>query len=231
MLASMEGDTTRALASDEVHDRLRGRILSGDLAPGDPLPSERTLSEEFGVNRHAVREALKRLQQAGLIRISQGGATRVLDWPTTAGLDLLLDLMDQGDEPPAELVRSVLEMRASVGVDVARRCAERADADQRAAIAAAATTAADSIERGAGDVVEAYVNLWRLIVAGSANLAYRLALNSLNAALAAYPHLGEALAPRDATLIRELGNAVGSGNGLAASELARSLLESDIEIA
>ena len=58
------------------------------------MPSERTLAEELGVNRHAVREALKRLQQAGLIRIAQGGATRVLDWRQSGGLEVLLDLMN-----------------------------------------------------------------------------------------------------------------------------------------
>src|SRR5690242_20217974 len=97
------------LASSAVHHRLREQILSGELAPGDRVPSERTLSEELGVNRHAVREALKRLQQAGLVRIAQGGATRVRDWRRTAGLEVMLDLVEQGNEPPAELMRSVLE--------------------------------------------------------------------------------------------------------------------------
>lgn len=228
----MEADRTRPLASDEAHNRLRGQILSGELVPGDPLPSERSLSEEMGINRHAVREALKRLQQAGLVRISQGGATRVLDWPRTAGLDLLFDLMDMGDEPPADLVRSVLEMRASVGVDVARRCAERAGPERRDEIAAMAATTAGLIDEGSPEkVIEGYVGLWQLIVAGSENLAYQLALNSLNAALATYPHLGQTLAPRDASLLRELGEAIGAGHGLAAAEVARTLLEADIELA
>jgi len=227
----MAAGRTRPLASDEVHNRLRAQILSGELAPGDALPSERTLSDDLGINRHAIREALKRLQQAGLIRISQGGATRVLDWPQTAGLDLLLDLMDQGDEPPAELVRSVLEMRASVGVDVARRCTERADAAERAAIRDAAGAVAERIEAGSPEVVEAYISMWQLIVAGTANLAYRLGLNSLNTALASYPELGETLAPRDAALLRELGDAIGAGHALGAAELARTLLEADIELA
>ena len=39
-----------------------------------------------------MREALKRLQQSGLVRISQGGATRVRDWRRHGGLDLLLEL-------------------------------------------------------------------------------------------------------------------------------------------
>ena len=108
--------------SDRVHASLRADILAGTLAPGDAVPSERRLAEDLGVNRHAVREALKRLEQAGLVTISQGGATRVRDWRDTGGLEILLDLQ-AGTEPPADLARSVLELRASVGVDAARRCA------------------------------------------------------------------------------------------------------------
>ena len=52
--------------------RLRRAILAGTHAPGDALPSERQLSEELGASRHAVREALKRLQQAGLVHDQPG---------------------------------------------------------------------------------------------------------------------------------------------------------------
>ena len=52
-----------------------------------------------------MREALKRLQESGLIRISHGGATRVRDWRRDGGLDLLLALAAQGEVPP-ELRRS-----------------------------------------------------------------------------------------------------------------------------
>src|SRR3954452_2577223 len=111
------------LRSEAVHDRLRREILSGQYAPGDPLPSERSLSESHRVNRHAVREAIKRLQQAGLVQVSQGGATRVLDWRATGGLDLLADLTQTEDLAP--LLRSVGEMRATIGADAARLCALR----------------------------------------------------------------------------------------------------------
>src|SRR3954447_26985777 len=159
--------------SDRVHERLRGDILAGRLAPGEAVPSERVLADELGVNRHAVREALKRLQQAGLVRISQGGATRVLDWRDTGGLDVMLDLADFSQEAvPVELMRSVLEMRASIGVDAARRCAARGSEGQRADVAARASAAADAV--GSGAVDDAYASLWRAIVVGSGNIAYRL---------------------------------------------------------
>src|SRR5690349_11578046 len=125
---------TSATRSEQVHARLRGEILSGRFAPGDALPSERRLSEDLETNRHAIREALKRLQQAGLVSISQGGATRVRDWRRHGGLELLLDL----EEAPEQLqvVRAAMEMRACVGADAARRCAERADQALRAELRA-----------------------------------------------------------------------------------------------
>jgi DNA-binding FadR family transcriptional regulator len=228
----MSPDGNDGLASAEVHRRLREQILEGELAPGDRVPSERSLSEELGVNRHAVREALKRLQQAGLVRISQGGATRVLDWRHSAGLDLLLDLMRQGDTPPPDLVRSVLEMRASIGIDVVRRCTERAGDEQRAEIARqAAASAALALAAEREALVDSYIRLWEQIVDGSANLAYRLALNSLNGALTALPDLAEALTPTDPDDFRRLGDSIASGDVGAAVASARALLEGDVEAA
>src|SRR3712207_7349683 len=102
--------------SSQIHARLRADILRGRYAPGDALPSERRLSEELDASRHGVREALKRLQEAGLVAISQGGATRVRDWRRHGGLDLLLTLDAEGDAPEAlHVARAAMEMRASIG--------------------------------------------------------------------------------------------------------------------
>lgn len=151
--------------SDTVHGALRAAILDGTLAPGDPLPSERALAAEHGVNRHAVREAVKRLQQAGLVHVTHGGATRVLDWRTHGGLELLTDL-------PGRLLRDVTEMRATIGADAAALCAARApDAPGDF------QTAGTYDER-----LLAYEALWERILAGAGNVAYRLAFNSLVAA-------------------------------------------------
>src|SRR6476659_10137696 len=126
----MTGSTSTL--SGQIYSRLRAEILSDRYAAGDALPSERRLSEELETNRHAVREALKRLQQAGLVSISQGGATRVRDWRRHGGLELLLE----GDVPEElEAGRAAMEMRACIGADAARRCAQRADAALRALIA------------------------------------------------------------------------------------------------
>ena len=90
-----------------------------------------------------MREALKRLQQAGLVSISQGGATRVRDWRRHGGLELLLDVAAEGDAPEAlHAPRAAMEMRACIGADAARRCAQRAE--RRAARAAASRAPSSS---------------------------------------------------------------------------------------
>ncbi|MEA2361564.1 MAG: GntR family transcriptional regulator, transcriptional repressor for pyruvate dehydrogenase complex [Thermoleophilaceae bacterium] len=63
----------------QVRDELEGAIGRGDYEPGDRLPSERQLSEMFGVSRVSVREAIRSLEALGLVEVRQGRATLVVD--------------------------------------------------------------------------------------------------------------------------------------------------------
>lgn len=188
----MTGPTsTASTVSGSIFDRLRADILGDTLHAGDPLPSERALAEELGCNRHAVREAVKRLQQAGLVEVAQGGATRVRDWRATGGLDLLTQLTGataDGTVDPrlaVAVLPGVLEMRACIGTDVAGRAAERADADTLLALPGhlTAVTACAPDDLAARET--AYAHLWTTLVDGAQNLAYRLAFNSLVAGVGA----------------------------------------------
>ena len=67
----------RSLAHDVV-DGLAGRIRDGSLAPGEKLPTEAAIMEEFGVSRTVVREAISRLQAAGLVDTRHGVGTFVV---------------------------------------------------------------------------------------------------------------------------------------------------------
>ncbi len=58
--------------SEEVAEQLKQSILSGEFGPGDKLPSERELMEEFQVSRVAVREALRFIEKSGFIETRQG---------------------------------------------------------------------------------------------------------------------------------------------------------------
>lgn len=200
------------------------------MAPGDPIPSERVLADEFSVNRHAVREALKRLEQAGLVRITHGGATRVLDWRDSGGLEVLLDLGGGPVNPPRDIIRSVLEMRASIGTDAARICAERAGQAERSAVEGLSETVAELIGTGPEVALEeAYTALWLAIVDGSGNIAYRLSLNSLLNALAGFGDVATRVLPEDAESVLRLGRAIAAGDAEAAAEVAGRMLRADID--
>ena len=67
----------RRKLSDEVFDRLKALITSGELQPGDAMPSERDLMERLGVGRPAVREAMQQLSNMGLLTISHGERAKV----------------------------------------------------------------------------------------------------------------------------------------------------------
>ena len=69
----------RRKLSDEVFARLKGMITSGELSPGDEMPSERVLMERFGVGRPAIREAMQALAGMGLVVISHGERAKVLE--------------------------------------------------------------------------------------------------------------------------------------------------------
>ena len=128
----------RRKLSDQVLDRLRDMILSGEVKAGDPLPSERALMDRFGVGRPAVREALQSLQQNGLITITHGERTRVNAIDAGTFFDqsndiarLVLNLA------PANL-QHLKEVRQMVELGIIRMATERATysdiADLRAAV-------------------------------------------------------------------------------------------------
>jgi GntR family transcriptional repressor for pyruvate dehydrogenase complex len=62
---------------EEVAARIRGLIASGELGPGQALPSERKLAEQFKVGRAVIREAIRQLEVSGLVESRHGGGNYV----------------------------------------------------------------------------------------------------------------------------------------------------------
>jgi GntR family transcriptional repressor for pyruvate dehydrogenase complex len=58
--------------SQNIAKQIRDAILAGDLKPGDRLPSEKELSENFGVSKASLREAFRALEALGLLEVRQG---------------------------------------------------------------------------------------------------------------------------------------------------------------
>jgi DNA-binding FadR family transcriptional regulator len=114
-------------AAEQVADALRDAIVSGELAEGDPLPSERDLAEQFGVNRSTVREAILRLEVTGLVEVRQGGATRVRDFLGSAGLSLLPFLIAPGGRFDGPLLRDLLSIRVMLLSWTAEQAAQHID--------------------------------------------------------------------------------------------------------
>ncbi|MEY9776292.1 GntR family transcriptional repressor for pyruvate dehydrogenase complex [Arthrobacter sp. MW3 TE3886] len=92
-------------ASSEVAKALLDYIFSGQVAPGEKLPSERQLSESFGVGRSVVREGIKSLGLLGLVEFRHGGGTflrdtnsellpRVIEWGLMLGERRTSDLVE-----------------------------------------------------------------------------------------------------------------------------------------
>src|SRR5881628_2197631 len=67
----------RRTRADEIAEHIERAISTGEFKEGAPMPSEKELSERFGVGRPSVRQALFILQQQGLVEITSGERARV----------------------------------------------------------------------------------------------------------------------------------------------------------
>lgn len=218
----------RRTLADQVFHQITREIVGGTMAPGRPLPSERELADVLGVSRGAVREALKRLSQTGLVSIRHGGTTRVLDYRASAGLDLLAQLLLRDDgSVDLEAGRSILEMRSVLAPDIARRCAGRASAAVRAGLSEVVEEMAarrDELER----LQTLALRFFELLALGSGNVAYQLAFNTLRRAYDPLrPVLVQVMAEELRALedYRSAAEAVARGDGEAAAAAVARLVE------
>lgn len=97
---------------EQIVVQIEARIMNGELKIGDQLPAERELAEQFAVSRTAVREAVKALQEKGLIEIRPGRGTFVTNGTTGAArqsLGLLMKFESGKDSINLVEVRGMLE--------------------------------------------------------------------------------------------------------------------------
>jgi GntR family transcriptional repressor for pyruvate dehydrogenase complex len=126
----------------ELVEAIGDRIRDGRIAPGDKLPTEAAVMAEFGVSRTVVREALSKLQAAGLVETRHGIGTFVVGMgdatPFRIAPEQFATLRD---------VIAVLELRIGVETEAAALAAQRRSArnlvDMRAALDAFDAALAD----------------------------------------------------------------------------------------
>ncbi|MCP5057594.1 MAG: FadR family transcriptional regulator [bacterium] len=113
-------------ARDTITDHLRGEILRGTYPAGGRLPPERELAQRLGANRSSVREALRKLEQSGLVEIRHGGGATVLPIEQ-ASIDVIQHLLALSGAPDRELLEQVLEVHEMLILGGTRLAIERGD--------------------------------------------------------------------------------------------------------
>lgn len=216
----------RRSVPEDVFEQILAEVLSGEMAPGESLPSERRLAEVLGVSRPAVREALKRVAAAGLVEVRQGDATTVRDFRRHAGLDLLPRLLLRDNELDVAVVRSILEARLHNGPKVAELAAQRRSPD----LIGRLTETIAALEADADPIVQQRhaMAFWDHIVDGADSIVFRLMFNTLRAAYEpALPALAILMAAEvgHSQSYRNLAAAIEAGDPAAAEIAARRLLE------
>jgi GntR family transcriptional repressor for pyruvate dehydrogenase complex len=216
----------RRSVPEDVFEQIVAEVLNGDMQPGEALPSERRLAEVLGVSRPAVREAIKRLTETGLVEVRHGDATTVRDFRRHAGLDLLPRLLIRAGEVDVTVVRSILETRLHNGPKIAELAALRRQPDLAEILDASIEALAaedDPVERQ-----RHALTFWDHVVDGADSIAFRLMYNTLRATYEpALPALAVMMAEEvgrpDA--YRNIANAIRDGDPAAAERAARDLLE------
>lgn len=105
----------------KIVDQIRVMLESGQLKPGDRLPSERDVAEQLGVSRPAVREAFSALVTMGLIEVRPGSGTYVKQGDIVMPFAVLPAVMAEETEK-----REMVEVRVSIEAETAALAAMRA---------------------------------------------------------------------------------------------------------
>lgn len=222
MQASELTPVTRSSVPDAVAAQLQDQILVGALGPGNDLPGERALADALGVSRPTVREALRRLQQQGLVEIRQGGATTVRDFRRTAGLDLLPRLLRPGGRLDLDVVIDVMQARSAIGPQVARAAARAVAEDATGLPALLDASDAVTATAATADPVahqRAALTFWDAVVDLTGSMVYRLLYNGLRRAYE------PALSAMAGVLSAEV------GDGRRHRALAAAIADADPEVA
>lgn len=108
-------------AFDEIIGQIKAMIEDGALRPGDRLPSERALAEQFVVSRNTVREALRMLEIAGLVQLKRGATggsfiTAPTSSLTSGSLTSALQVTDYSLSNLVETLRDMVSITAVTAI-------------------------------------------------------------------------------------------------------------------
>lgn len=183
----------------EIARRLVEYLLSGQVGPGERMPSERQLAQAFGVGRSAMREAIKSLSLIGLVEVRHGDGTylrktdgsllpQVIEWGLLLGEPRTRDLVEARQKIESIIAGLAAERRSEEDVAELHRLLARMEEQTHTLGDPAAFVEADvgfhlrladaSRNTALRDVlagVQALLRVWigRVIAAGNRDLSYR----------------------------------------------------------
>ncbi|MFR5420640.1 MAG: FadR/GntR family transcriptional regulator [Oscillospiraceae bacterium] len=111
-----EKETENRSERERFLDRMLKEILSGQRSPGDRLPTESELAEQYGLRKTNVHLGLQELERLGFLRVVPRHATYVAPYWEQANLETLAAIMTHGGKPKPELVDAFLELREMVAL-------------------------------------------------------------------------------------------------------------------
>ena len=156
--------------ANEIVDSLGSRIRSGALAAGDKLPTEAAAMAEFAVSRTVVREAISRLQAAGLVETRHGVGTFVIAPPAPPSFRIERDQLSTLQD-----VIAMLELRIGVEVEAAGLAAQRRTPSNLAQMRQALDAFVTAAEAGRNAVgADFQFHLELLLFVESANQLFRI---------------------------------------------------------
>ena len=127
----------------ELVQALSDRVRDGRLASGAKLPTEAAIMEEFGVSRTVVREAISRLQAAGVVATKHGVGTFVVDLGDGSTFRIAPDQLGTLQD-----VIAVLELRIGVETESAALAAARRTPENLVALRSALDAFAAAVDAG-----------------------------------------------------------------------------------
>ena len=165
-------------AFEQICARIRTQLESGALTPGDKLPPERDLAQQLGVGRNALREALRSLEIAGIVRLQKGVKGGAFIRAGNAGQmnQVMQDMLSLGSITVEELTETRLHIQDLV---VRLACARATSADFDALTANIERTEAMTRAGRYLDRVECSREFYRLLVAATHNQVLTMMVHSL----------------------------------------------------
>ncbi|OBQ56290.1 FadR/GntR family transcriptional regulator [Halodesulfovibrio spirochaetisodalis] len=149
---------------EAIADQLRDVITSGEFPAGKRLPSERKLAEIFSVSRHGVREALRKLEEQGLVFSRQGDGTYVRHIEEAQGRKPVAAALDRNKCRYVE----VLELRKVIEPQIAALAAQHITEEELIELRRVLDEQIDEISQGRSGA-EADCEFHKLIAAGTKN--------------------------------------------------------------